>query len=167
MNVQIYESDGITQSDFYNTCVFTQIYKSLKTKNVDDEIFSEIFSDFIDDDPTHNNGASIKDFAKKFGMLASILTEKANVLTKTIKNEEDKLKDVFIESIPRETSMKQVSLISLSDLSKGTIIKYKDKGNFISNDGGINVRSFLQWLKSYKYNSYIYFKESWLKNNEK
>lgn len=150
----------------FSTDIFIQLHKALFKKLITEEAIEEALKELLNDSDIrriygYEDLHILEGIKNQLGKLSAQFTEKCNEKMKFIIDTENEFKDNFIERIVREESRRQVDMIALSGLAKGTVISHKAKGKFISNGSNINVRSFAGWLKAYDKEVYDNFKKNW------
>ena len=93
-----------------------------------------------------------------YGLYADVMGVVRNLSIKKVSEVAIPATD-FIESFDELATMQKKQLAELSGKSEPWIFTVKD--NFVQNRKGVNIKSYLKWLKNYDHNAYSKFKENY------
>jgi len=128
------------------------------------DFFSECIKRFLNNQEIEmlypNDIEKLKSFRKYLYRLFSGLDNQITDTLSNLKIEEDKQKDSFIDNIPPNTRISKNEINRIVKLHKSTLLKnsssFKDYGR-----AGIDLKSFLTWLKFYSPKKYEMFKSNY------
>lgn len=148
--------------------VFTKLFL---IEELTDENFENIISRFLQNKDKDKKCGVLKDQEKLvvfknqlsnfFVSLEEKIIERINNLDFMVEKEKDK----FISTFKPFQRISKTEIQKLCGLSKATMLKYKDCFNDYGSKG-IQIISFLEWLKMYDPEQYEKFKLEYLKNKK-